>query len=257
MKLSVIVPTYNAQSVICDNLKKLFAFLSQYSSVFPFEIIAVDDGSTDDTLVRVSELKKHYPAIRYFAFEKNCGKGAAVKRGVKEARGKIIVFTDADLPYDLTAILKILEEIKAGADIVIGDRTLPRSRAPKPFPFIRKLSGNVFSIFIQIFLLKGYPDTQCGIKGFRATVAKKLFAKLFEERYAFDMELIFLAHRLDYKIKKIPVILCHKGKSQVKLFGDSFDMLASIMRIKKRLRKGVYGLGKEEVAAFGNQKGEI
>jgi dolichyl-phosphate beta-glucosyltransferase len=240
-RISVIIPAYNEESCIAASLQKLRDY--SLAGGWSMEILVLDDGSLD----RTAEVVQSVPyssqvSIRLLRQPRNQGKGAAVKRGAREAAGSIIAYMDADLSYDLQA-LEVARNLIQGkqADVVIGDRTHPLSRSVRPYPWYRKLSGILFSVLIQVFLFREVFDTQCGFKCFSASCAHELFPILTIDGFGFDVELLFLAAKRRKRIHKIPVVLNHSHDSRVRVLRDSVVMFMDLFHIKSNYRKGAYG----------------
>jgi dolichyl-phosphate beta-glucosyltransferase len=213
-------------------LSELFA-----GSGLTWEVIVIDDGGRDFAPQAWSDLD-HVTLLR---FERNRGKGAAVRAGMLAARGRVRIFTDVDLPYDPRLFLVMREFIdERGFHVVIGDRTLPGSSYGLEVGWRRHLASDVYSFIVGRFITGGFFDTQCGLKGFRGDVADALFARTQLDRFAFDVELIYvsLVHRLD--IKRMPVQLRRNVTSSVRLLVDSTTMLLDTLRIKKHQLRGRY-----------------
>jgi len=235
--ISIILPSYYAATNIDNQLPGLIDFLN--SKKINFEIIIVDDGSNDNGATKIVSKKLH---CTYFQNEKNTGKGGAVRKGILNANGKYIIYTDADIPFEYESIEKFIYYLDFKEfDIVIGDRTLPQSSYYTELSFLRKLSSRVFTFIVGRFITSGYNDTQCGIKGLRTSIAKDVFKVSKINSFAFDVELLYIALKRNYNVKKLPVRLrvCDENSS-VKLFKDSFIMLLDIFRIKYFQLKGKY-----------------
>jgi glycosyltransferase involved in cell wall biosynthesis len=202
-----------------------------------WEIIVVDDGGQDlpDDLCSASE------NVRLLRFAVNRGKGAAVRAGMLAASGDIRVYTDIDLPYGTMAISVMGRYIaECGFHVVIGDRTLPGSVYGEELGFSRRAASAIFSTFVGRIVTGGFFDTQCGLKAFRGDVAESLFSRLRVERFAFDVEVVYvcLKHRLD--IKRIPVQLENNVTSSVRVVRDGLRGMIDIFRIKCHQLMGHY-----------------
>lgn len=206
-----------------------------------YEIIVVDDGAGDCASAIGSMVAGKGASIRVITLPVNRGKGAAVAEGMRAASGEVRVFTDIDVPYGTTPIMVIEALIRSrGFHMVIGDRTFPQSRYETELPFGRRIASSVFSHVTATLVTGGFFDTQCGLKGFRGDVAEALFGLQTVDRFAFDVELIYLALKNGLEIKRIPVMLETKSASTVKLGSDSLRTLIDVGRIKLNQMRGAY-----------------
>lgn len=236
-ELSIIVPAYNEQDLIVDTLDAIHDFLSARRE--SFEIIVVDDGSRDKTVQLVEQWGKTKNA-RLLVNEKNMGKGFSVRRGVEASRGEFLIFIDADLPYELDAIDGFLQELRAGSDLAIGSRVLPGSEV-KGVPAARFFAGQVFSWMVQGFLFLGIRDTQCGFKSFKSNVAREIFRRLTISGFGFDVELLYIARKLKYRIQPVAVrMIHHRLGSRVRLVSHSLEMLNDLFVIRSNDLRGRY-----------------
>lgn len=225
--LSIVLPSYENADLIERHATMLLAYLHRLG--VRHEVIVSDDGSRDGGRTRkVAEAL----GCRYVANQRNMGKGAAVRRGMLAARGRFCIFTDADVPYELETIERFLWYLDFKEfHIVVGDRTLEKSSYFVAVPLLRQLCSHVFSFIVGRFVAGGWFDTQCGIKGFRAEVAKALFSVARVNRFAFDIELFYIALKRNYDIKRLPVRLrCQEGSS-VRVVRDGLAMLRDLGRI--------------------------
>lgn len=226
--LSIIIPVYNNTDVLKNNLPYLLNHLKRQN--YEYEIIIVDDGSKERR--NIEDISKKFNC-KYIRSDKNLGKGNAVKIGVLNAEGKYRIFTDADIPYqneDINNIINFLDKEKY--DVVIGDRTLSKSTYYKEISVFRSFGSKFFSFVIGGVTSGKFSDTQCGLKGFSSVCAIDLFNKSQINGFAIDVELIFLAIKNEYKIKKIPVTLRKQGTSTVKVIKHGFLMLIDLFKIK-------------------------
>ncbi|MEW6085639.1 MAG: dolichyl-phosphate beta-glucosyltransferase [Chloroflexota bacterium] len=236
-ELSVIVPAYNEEDLIVGTLDALHDFLSARKE--SFEIIVVDDGSRDATVRRVGQWGKT-KNVRLLVNENNMGKGFSVRRGVEESRGEFLIFIDADLPYELDAIDGFLRALRAGSDLAIGSRVLPGSEV-KGVPAARFFAGQVFSWMVQVFLFLGIRDTQCGFKSFKSNAAREIFRRLTISGFGFDVELLYIARKLKYRIKPVAVrMIHHRLGSRVRLVSHSLEMLNDLFVIRSNDLRGRY-----------------
>ncbi len=235
--ISVIIPGYNEEKRILPTLKALSAFCKQ--NFERYEIIFVDDGSTDKTCSLVKDVITD-PFVHVVRLSKNQGKGYAVKQGMLRAQGQYRFFTDADLPYELSCFLSAIDVFNShSCDMVIGDRDLPRSSGRSGLNWARRIGGRTFSTIANGLLKIDIKDTQCGFKGFTEDTAKKIFTRSTIRGYAFDVELFILARELNLNIRKIPVTLVQSQHSKIHLARDPFIMLRDILRLYLRQRKGL------------------
>lgn len=237
--LSVVLPCYRAASLARQSVMRLCHALS--GRVDSFEIIVVDDGYGDCEKALASMYAGAGGNIRVITLPENRGKGAAVGEGMRAATGAVRVYTDIDLPYGTTPVMLIENLVRArGFHMVIGDRTFPQSRYETELPFGRRVASAVFSRITNIIVTGGFFDTQCGLKGFRGDVAEGLFSLQTVDRFAFDVELIYLALKNGLEIKRIPVRLEGNMTSSVRLGRDSLQTLVDVMRIKLNQMRGAY-----------------
>lgn len=190
MLLSIIIPAYNEEMRIVASLE--YALNYYKTQDYDFEIIVVDDGSSDATADAASNIDDK---IRVVKQPKNMGKGAAVRCGMLEAKGDIKLFSDADFSTPAYETNKLLDCIQNGNDICIGSRAVDDNLIKKHQPFYREFMGKTFNKFVQLLLVKGIKDTQCGFKAFTKKSAKVIFEKAKINGFGFDTELLYLAKK--------------------------------------------------------------
>lgn len=228
MKLSIIIPSYKGANVLERNVPGLIQYLNSKNE--PYEIIIVDDGSNDHGATQ--QVANKLQCI-FVANPINMGKGAAVRNGMKVAKGEFRIFTDVDIPFEYDAFDRFLHYLDTKEfHVVIGDRTLPGSSYYTEIPKMRKIGSNIFSFIVGRLVATGHFDTQCGMKGFRADIADDLFSVARINGFAFDVELLYISLKRNYDIKRLPVVLrCQEGSS-VNLLKHSMMMLMDIFKIK-------------------------
>ena len=237
-ELSMVIPAYNEETLILSTLDCLQSYLSARPE--SYEIIVVDDGSQDRTAESVRQLQKNNDRIRLLINPQNQGKGFSIQRGVLESRGQLVIFTDADLPYELNAIEEFLQALRKGCDLAIGSRVLPGSEV-RGVPMLRYAAGQVFSWMVQGVLFRGLPDTQCGFKSFRAEAAREIFRRITIGGFGFDVEMLFIARKRNYAIQPVPVhMIEHRQRSRVRLFKDSVKMFANLFMVRWNDLQGKY-----------------
>jgi glycosyltransferase involved in cell wall biosynthesis len=227
--LSLVIPIYNEERCLKENLETTKAYLDTLRK--DYEIILVDDGSNDNTPSIIEEIVQTTPLSRSLNSPKNQGKGNAVKRGVLNATGKYIIFTDADLAVPVGFIGTCLKQLQASAPIVIGSRHLPESSFKVRESFVRRFFGEIFRTFARLSLGLRVSDITCGLKGFEKEAAFDIFSRSKINRWGYDAEIIFLAQKLGYAIEEVPVDWYHSFDSKVSVGIDSFRTLTEICRI--------------------------
>lgn len=238
--ISVILPCFNEESTIRENVNAISRYLRDK---FDFcEIIAVNDGSNDSTL---SELRKARSEdsipVRIISSKKNKGKGAAVARGVLKSKNDIIMFMDADLAIPINELEKFLIEIETGSDIIIASRFISKIKILRPVLWYRSIMEKVFRI-LRMIIINNYDiqDTQCGFKVFTREAALKIFPRLTVKGFSFDAEVMFLAKKMGFKIKELPVTLQNPQESHIRIIRDSWNMFWDLLRIRLNDWKGKY-----------------
>jgi dolichyl-phosphate beta-glucosyltransferase len=230
-EISVVVPAYNEEALIQSTLDGLRSYLQTRPE--PFEIVVVDDGSQDGTVALVNAWQKSNNAIaKLVTNPANRGKGFSVRRGVQESCGRFIIFMDADLPYEMGAIDDFLFALRNGHDLAVGSRVLPSSSG-RGVSAIRYLAGQVFSWLEQAVLGTGLADTQCGFKAFNAKAAREIFRRVTIDGFGFDVEMIYIARKLEYSIHPVAVQMIDRHRaSRVRLVEDSVKMFINLFTVR-------------------------
>lgn len=232
--ISIVLPVYNEYTRLEEGLPALVAALNAQD--IGYELIIVDDGSAAGD--RILDIARQH-ACRHIRNEQNAGKGMAVKRGVMAAGGDIILFMDGDFPFHLSVISEMTNKLQT-EKVVIGDRTLPASRYPDTLSRSRKWGSRILSWIISYLYIKGIRDSQCGIKGFRAPVAKAVFSRATLHSFAFDVEILFIARKNNYRIASLPVHVFPQSTTSVKVMRDGTLMLLALIRILFNNLSGKY-----------------
>ena len=230
--LSIVVPCYNEEQRLPRTIAQIERYLAGKGSVY--ELILVDDGSTDGTRHIMDAAAERNPHVRIEALPQNRGKGRALAEGVAAARGSEILVTDADLSTPIEELDKLEAELAKGAGVAIGSRALRASRVEISQPIYRVLMGKGFNLLVQLVLLPGIWDTQCGFKLFRADVAHEVFAKLTTDGFGYDPEVLYLAKRRGVRIAEVPVIWRNSAPTKVSPIKSSLDMFKHVLRIRFR-----------------------
>lgn len=232
MYLSIIIPSYNEEKRIGSTLEKIESYMDRKG--FNYEVLVVDDGSTDQTKsVAIESGLAQNGRLGVLRNEENTGKGFSVKKGVMEANGEYIMFTDADLSTPIDEFDKLLNSVKSGADIAVGSRSVSTSKVAVRQPFYRQTMGKIFNLLIRLILGEDFKDTQCGFKLFKGNIAKSLFRDLTTKGFAFDTELLFLARRRGFKVEEIGVVWKNSPHSTVHPMLSSLQMLWDILRVRR------------------------
>ena len=196
-----------------------------------FEIIVVDDGSADDTAARVSSIAASEPRLRLLVNEANRGKGFAVRRGILESRGDLVLFSDADLSTPIEEYENLAGYLD-GYDLVVASRSLPDSDVAVRQPAYREMMGKTFNVLVQALVVRGIIDTQCGFKLMKADAARAVAGLMRIDRFSFDVEMILAAKRLGYRYVDVPVRWINSPGSRVHPLRDSVNMMLDLFRIK-------------------------
>ncbi len=228
--LSVVIPCFNEQERLPRTIEQVERYLDARGK--PYELILVDDGSSDGTRQLMDAAAERHPSVRVEALPRNRGKGRALATGVEAARGETVLLTDADLSTPIEELPRLEAALAGGAGIAIGSRALRGSRVEVHQPIYRVVMGKGFNLIVQAVLLPGIWDTQCGFKLFRADVAHRVFAQLVTDGFAFDPEVLYRARRLGVKIAEVPVVWRNSAPTKVNALRSSIDMFKHVLRIR-------------------------
>ncbi|MDP1948599.1 MAG: glycosyltransferase family 2 protein [Nitrospirota bacterium] len=237
---SIIIPAHNEAARILPYLRSITSYMQDRGQ--PYEVLVVDDGSTDATATLVETAAASLPHIQLIRPPQRQGKGAAVRRGMQAATGHLQLFADADGATPIQELARLEQALASGADLAIGSRALA-SRLPDyavQARFVRTISGNLFNFIVRQCGLRGITDTQCGFKLFRRPVAIDLFGVSSIDGYGFDLELLYVAQQRGYNIAEIPVNWSDQPGSKVRVLRDGLAMLRELAVIKRNWAKGSY-----------------
>jgi len=232
MDISIVIPAYNEAERVEKSLDAIFDFMKSWD--FSFEVIVVDDGSKDATSQIVQEKMGNHKELKLITLPLNRGKGFAVRTGILAARGEYILFSDADLSTPIEELPKLFSWLNKGYDIAIASRACPGAVLEIHQPFYREFMGRLFNLLVRLFLLPGIRDTQCGFKLFRREVAWDVFKRQRFRGFSFDFEVLYIAKRLGYKIKEVPVIWRHSPGSKVKVLRNGITSFLDIFKTRMR-----------------------
>jgi glycosyltransferase involved in cell wall biosynthesis len=254
--LSIVIPAYNEETRIGRSLDEILQFLS--SAPYSAEVIVVDDGSKDKTAevvnARVADYRKAGHDLRVSTNNPNRGKGYSVRRGISEASGDVVLFTDADLSSPISEAPKLIEPIIEGrADVTFGSRALNRELIGVHQPFMRDFGGRIFNLFMKSITGLKFKDTQCGFKAFRREAAIPVFNLQSIERFGFDPEVLYIAQKRSLRLLEVPVVWnhCEGGELQnrANYMRDSARMFSDLIRIRMNDFAGRYSKSSNQISA--------
>ena len=235
--LSIIIPAYNEEARLPATLERIAAYLQ--SSGREAEILVVDDGSKDGTAAVAEYFQIKIPSLRVVSNGVNRGKGFSVRHGMQEARGRIALFTDADLSAPIEEAGKLLDALE-NFDVAIGSRAMDRSLISVHESPFREFAGIIFNKIVRIILWLPFVDTQCGFKAFRRGPCKIIFEQQRIERFGFDPELLYLARHHGLRAVEIPVRWGHSPATKVSMLRDSIQMFIDVFTIRWNSLRGRY-----------------
>jgi len=245
LELSILVPSYNEEQRILPTLARIVEYMDERDA--PYEIIVVDDGSRDATRQVVHTFAANHAMVRLESYDDergnplNRGKGYAVRRGVLAAKGRNILFSDADLSTPIEEMEKLLPSINEGkCGVAIASRALAGSNLAVHQPWYREAMGRTFNAFVQRLAVPGIQDTQCGFKAFSGEAARRIFNKARIDGFGFDTEVLFLARKYGYRVLEVPVTWRHRENSRVSPFVAPFQMMRELLQVRRNDRRGFY-----------------
>lgn len=235
-ELSVVVPAYNEESRLPLTLESLQQFLDPWG--IDYQVLVVDDGSHDGTALVSEGFGERFSTL---TLTQNSGKGAAVRAGMLAATGEVIVFTDADLPYDLVALRASYETIRSGkTDVILGARDIDGSGCRVKRRLSRSFASVVFRLLSKYLISREVTDTQAGFKCFRADACQRVFGLATLNSFAFDTEIVVLIRKLRIPFQRIPVTLINERASTLSLFRHALPMLLDMFRVRWNIWRGAY-----------------
>ena len=243
---SIVIPAYNEEARIGATLERVLSFVQEQG--WDAEVIVVNDGSRDKTSAIVQAFTAKNPILHLVENPGNRGKGYSVRNGVLQARGRIILFSDADLSSPIEESLKLFAALDAGADVAIGSRWLQAELQTQRQPLHRQLFGRIFNLMLRITLGLQFADTQCGFKAFKRAAAQAIFPWQKIERWGFDPEILFLARKFGFEVEEVPVHWGHSGGARINPFIDGARMFQEMLRVRWYDLTGKYD-GIDAVAA--------
>jgi glycosyltransferase involved in cell wall biosynthesis len=228
-ELSIVIPAYNEELRLAATLERIAAYLKNCGR--EAEVLVVDDGSTDRTATVAESFQSKIPALRVVSNGVNRGKGFSVRHGVQEARGPIVLFTDADLSAPIEEADKLVAGLET-YDLAIGSRAVDRSLITVHESRLRELAGIIFNKVVRVILWLPFVDTQCGFKAFRRERCAVVFEQQTIERFGFDPELLYLARHHGLRAVEIPVRWGHSPATKVSMLRDSIQMFLDVFKIR-------------------------
>jgi dolichyl-phosphate beta-glucosyltransferase len=245
-ELSIVVPSFNEELRLPGTLSQIASYIR--SSKRETEVIVVDDGSIDRTSDVANSFRREIHRLRVVRNENNRGKGYSVRRGMMEACGRIVLFTDADLSAPIEEADKLLAAL-ADHDVAIGSRAIDRSLISVHQSPFREYAGIVFNFIVRITLRLPFVDTQCGFKAFRRDRCQVIFEQQRIERFGFDPELLYLARHHGLSAAEIPVRWAHSPATKVSMLRDSVQMFLDVFVIRWNALSGRYPRSSSSVAS--------
>lgn len=242
---SIVIPAYNEGERLGPTLKQVLKYLS--AQPWKAEVVVVNDGSRDNTADLVRGFAIADPRVRLVENPGNRGKGYSVRHGMLEARGEVIVFSDADLSSPIEEMPTLLEGLAAGADIAIGSRWLRAELQTQRQSLHRQLFGRIFNLLQRLILGLRFKDTQCGFKAFTRRAVQTIMPLQRIERWGFDPEILFLAHKFGFRVEEIAVRWGHSGGTRIHPLVDGAKMFLELVHVRWNDMTGKYD-GKSKVA---------
>jgi glycosyltransferase involved in cell wall biosynthesis len=236
-ELSIVIPAFNEELRLPSSLEKIAAYVREQRP--NTEVIVVDDGSSDQTAAVAESWRDRIQQLRVVSNGVNRGKGFSVRHGSLEARGAVVLFTDADLSSPIDEGEKLLRALQAH-DVAIGSRAVDRNLIEVHESRVREFAGIVFNRIVRFILRLPFVDTQCGFKAFRREKCRIIFEQQTIERFGFDPELLYLARHHRLSVAEVPVRWAHSPATKVSMLRDSVQMFWDVLRIRRNAFAGRY-----------------
>lgn len=230
--ISVVIPAYNEAERIPATLARIREYLDAAGE--EYEVIVVDDGSSDRTVAVVGAAAESWSQLSVHALARNQGKGAAVRAGILRARGALRVFSDADLSTPIEELPRLRERLVGNCMVAIASRAVPGATIDVHQPGRREMMGRTYNRLVQLLVLPGLHDTQCGFKLFTAEAAVTCFEPLRTKGFGFDAEVLVRARRRGWEVAEVPVHWSHRDDSRVSALRDSGMVLMDLLRLRLR-----------------------
>ncbi len=234
--LTIVIPAHNEQSRLPRTLDQVLAFIARQS--YAAEVLVVENASTDRTAELAEGYARESDAVRLIRTPER-GKGLAVRLGMLAGRGEYRFMCDADLSMPIEEVNRFLPPMLADFDVAVGSREV-RGAVRYNEPMERHLGGRLVNLAIRSLILPQFQDTQCGFKCFRGAIVEDLFGRQTLTGWSFDIELLFVAQRLGYRVVEIPIDWYYRPESKVSALPDALRMLEDIFRIRAQARRGLY-----------------
>lgn len=244
-QLSIVIPAFNEGVRIEAALERVTSCIEARG--WDAEILVVDDGSKDNTAAIVQRWMEDNPRLHLIQNPGNKGKGYSVRNGLLQAAGEIVMFTDADLSAPMEEAERLMAALANGADVAIGSRWMDRTRQTIHQPLYRQFFGRCFNWLTRAVMGLPFKDTQCGFKAFRRSAAQTIFRLQTIERWGFDPEILFIARKLKYVVREVPVTWGHDERSRMSYLRDGLKMLEDMAKIRANSLAGRYD---EAIAAM-------
>jgi dolichyl-phosphate beta-glucosyltransferase len=234
--VSIVIAAYNEEKRIGRSLERIRTYMDGLG--VDYEVLVVDDGSTDATCQKALAYKSAIARLDVIGYQKNRGKGYALRTGVLASQGDLVLLTDADLSTPIEEFASLMTPVLSNkCQVAIGSRSLALSKIVKKQPWYRRGMGKIFNRFVRTLVIDDFCDTQCGFKLFSGDVARQLFREARIDRFAFDVEILALAKHNGYRILEVPVKWINAPGSKVNPVFDSMQMLCDLVRIRHALGK--------------------